>query len=60
MVKPSLVDQKVEFVTPAKQMHLVCDNTVNDLSESTRSVAKEFYLSEVLTYLYFMVDILTQ
>ena len=42
VVKPSLVDRKVEFVTPAKQMHLVCDNTVKDLSESTRSVAKEF------------------
>ena len=42
VVKPSLVDRKVEFVTPAKQMHLVCDNTVEDLSESTRSVFKEF------------------
>ena len=42
--KPSLVNQKVEFVTPAKQMHLVCDNTVEDLSESTRSVAKKFIL----------------
>ena len=42
MVKKSLVDQKVEFDTTAKQMHLVCDNTVKDLSESTRSVPKEF------------------
>ncbi len=43
-VKPSLVDQKVEFGTPAKQMHKVWNNTVEDLSESTRSVAKKFIL----------------
>ena len=40
--KPSLVGQKVEFVTPAKQMHLVLSNAIEDLSESTRSVFKEF------------------
>ena len=42
VVKKSLVDRKVEYDTPAKQKHLVCVNTVKDLSESTRSVAKEF------------------
>ena len=42
MVKKSLVDRKVEYDTSAKQKHLVCVNTVKDLSESTRSVAKEF------------------
>ena len=42
--KPSLVDQKVEFDTPAKQMHVVLDNTVEDLSEITRSVTKKFIL----------------
>ena len=57
MVKKSLVDRKVEYDTPAKQKHLVCVNTVKDLSESTRSVAKSFYHSEVLMYLYFIVDI---
>ena len=42
--KPSLVDQKVEFGTPAKQMHEVWNYTVEDLSESTRSVTKKFIL----------------
>ncbi len=42
VVKPSLVDRKVLFVTPAKQMHLVLSNAIEDLSESTRSVFKEF------------------
>ena len=41
-VKPSLVDRKVLFVTPAKQMHLVLSNAIEDLSESTSSVFKEF------------------
>ena len=38
-------------------MQLVLSSTVKDLSESTRSVAKSFYQSEVLMYLYFIVDI---
>ncbi len=40
-----------------KQMQDVYEVAVKDLSESTRSVAKNFYLSEVLMYLYFIVDI---